>query len=123
MGLLTTLRPGGAQSTDSCAINAFIALFYEAAAADALPALAARMRRFVARSLARPSPPNSERVTVGTLAKAVEESLTWWARYYQHQEYERRFLEYQSGLPFQSIEEFVAHLKATLPGLLDPSRE
>ena len=60
----------------------------------------------------------------GKKAKAVPfgaglgRALQHWRRYYEHQMYERRFVEGQSGLPFPHWQAMTARMATLLPQLL-----
>jgi len=54
------------------------------------------------------------RVPLATLVKRVGKALGWWGSYYEYQNYEKRFIEYQSGIPFGEWQHMVRHLRKAL---------
>lgn len=46
-------------------------------------------------------------VTPRDLADSFEKATEWWSQYYERQDYERRFVEHQTGLDFSLVEELM----------------
>uniref|UniRef100_A0A7S2WD35 Uncharacterized protein n=2 Tax=Rhizochromulina marina TaxID=1034831 RepID=A0A7S2WD35_9STRA len=125
--LLKTLKPGGAQCTDLCAINATIILLTEAFSADSMPALVDGIMSCIrpgwdpaVPEAAADTPAASVDLTIAPedLAKGLKNAMDWWQRYYQHQQYEKKFMEYQTGVPFSKWVASVERIRAEVPDLI-----
>jgi hypothetical protein len=57
-------------------------------------------------------------ITTTDLALALKNALTWWNKYYFRQDYERRFVESQTGLPFATSEAAVKAIGSTVVPVL-----
>ena len=115
------MRPGAPQCTDLCAINATIILLAEAFSAGTLPNLIDGILACIRPSLASSSteaPAVDMTVAPRDLAEGLGNAMDWWRRYYEHQQYERKFMEHQTGLPFSHWEAAVARIRAEVPDML-----
>mmetsp|Transcript_35490 Transcript_35490/g.47914 ORF Transcript_35490/g.47914 Transcript_35490/m.47914 type:complete len:926 (-) Transcript_35490:162-2939(-) len=131
-------------SSDLCVINAAIVLFSEAKAAGRLEKLLDHVQRLHAQQ----SKSSQDKGQAGRLSSSVSgsmdviiaeenrgaslkgsfsmaelvdsfiQALEWWTKYYDKQNYEKRFMEFQSGISLETWQSMVKELMSVAKSLL-----
>lgn len=106
-------------SSDLCVINATIVLFSEAKASNRLEGLFDDVTRMHTHEQSNFTPikgsaesaaPIKEGFSMVQLVDSFIQALEWWTQYYDKQNYEKRFMEFQSGISLDQWQSMVNQL-------------